>query len=147
MRRILTASVLASSALALAPASGSAAGFQYGVSSAEVTSKSALLWAHAPKAGKVTLEVGLDKRFKKRKRIAKVVIAKKSRDLTVQTAVAGLAPNTRYYFFFHEGRKRSVLGTFKTAPAPTAAKTIRFAVTGDADGVRGKDGHNQWNPD
>src|SRR4051812_44210204 len=143
MRRILTVPALVT-AVALVPASATAATFQYGVSSAEVTSKSALLWAHAPKAGKVTLEVGLDKHFKKRKRITKVVIAKASNDLTVQTSVAGLAPKTRYYFFFHQGSKRSVVGTFQTAPAPTAAKTIRFAVTGDADGVRGKDGHNQW---
>jgi phosphodiesterase/alkaline phosphatase D-like protein len=89
--------------------------------------------------------VGLDKGFK-RKRITKMVFARKSNDLTVQTRVAGLAADTRYYFFFVQGKQRSEIGTLKTAPKPTASKTIRFAVTGDADPIR-VNGHNYWNKD
>ncbi|MFL5894335.1 MAG: alkaline phosphatase D family protein [Thermoleophilaceae bacterium] len=134
MRRFLIAAA-ALAVVAIVPSTASAAGFSYGVASADVTSTSALLWAHAPKAGKAHLEVALDSRFT-RKRIAKTVFAKKANDLTVQSRVAGLIPGRRYYFFFHEGAKRSVLGTFKTAPKPTTPATVRFAVTGDTDGFK-----------
>src|SRR3954454_19414458 len=132
-------------ALAAVPSTASAGPFRYGVSSAEVTSSSALLWAHAIKTGKARLVVGVDKRFT-RTRITKTVFARKSNDLTVQSRVAGLAANRRYWFFFVQGNQRSVIGTFMTAPKSRAAKTIRFAVTGDSDPVR-VNGHNYWNKD
>src|SRR3954471_11350900 len=144
MRRPLFAVALVT-ALGIFPSTASAAPFRYGVSSAEVTSSSALLWAHAVKSGKVRLVVGVDKRFTRR-RITKTVFARKSNDLTVQSRVAGLAADRRYWFFFVQGKQRSVIGTFKTAPKSRASKTIRFAVTGDADPVR-VNGHNYWNKD
>jgi alkaline phosphatase D len=143
MRRLLLAVALLG-VLAAIPSTANAA-FRYGVSSAEVTSSSALLWGHAIKSGKVRLVVGLNKKFT-RKRISKTLFAKKANDLTVQSRVAGLAAGTRYYYFFVQGKQRSVIGTFKTAPKPTASKTIRFAVTGDSDPVR-VNGHNYWNKD
>src|SRR5438045_5819739 len=108
-------------ALAAVP-STAAASFSDGVSSAEVTSSSALLWAHAGKAGKVQLVVALDRHFS-RKRITKTAFAKKANDLTVQTRVAGLIPKMRYYYFFIQGKQRSLVGTFATAPKTTSAKT------------------------
>jgi phosphodiesterase/alkaline phosphatase D-like protein len=144
MRRPLFAVALVT-ALAIVPSTATAKGFGYGVSAAEVTSKSALLWAHPGKAGKVRLFVALNKRFT-RKRIAKTLFARKSHDLTVQTRVAGLAAGKRYYYFFVQSKTRSDIGTFRTAPKPTQAKTIRFAVTGDADPVR-VSGGNFWNKD
>src|SRR3954470_5814895 len=142
MRRLLLAAALVSLAAAV-PSTANARAFSYGVSSAEVTSSSAVLWARALKSGKASLVVALNKKFTK-KRITKKLFAKKSSDLTLQTRVAGLKAGTRYYFFFFQGKQRSVIGTFKTAPKPTQAKNIRFAVTGDADGLR-ENGHNYWN--
>jgi phosphodiesterase/alkaline phosphatase D-like protein len=144
MRRPLFAVALVT-ALLIVPSTATAKGFGYGVSAAEVTSKSALLWAHPGKAGKVHLFVALDKRFT-RKRISKTLFARKSNDLTVQSRVAGLAAGKRYYYFFVQGKTRSEIGTFRTAPKPTQARTIRFAVTGDADPVR-VNGRNFWNKD
>lgn len=144
MRRLLIPAALA--AAAIVP-SGAYAGFTHGVSSAEVTASSALLWGHSTKAGKVKLFVAVDRRFT-RKRIVKNVFAKKANDLTVQSRVAGLAANKRYYYFFAQGRKRSVIGTFKTAPKASASKTIRFAYTGDTDGTRDRQtGKLFWNRD
>jgi phosphodiesterase/alkaline phosphatase D-like protein len=143
MRRFLLAAALVT-VLAAVPSTANAA-FRYGVSSAEVTSNSALLWGRAIKSGKARLVVGLDKKFK-RKRITKTVFAKKANDLTVQSRVAGLAAARRYYYFFVQGKQRSVIGTFKTAPKSRTSKTIRFAVTGDADPVR-VNGQNYWNKD
>jgi phosphodiesterase/alkaline phosphatase D-like protein len=144
MRRLLLAAGLVT-ALGSVPSTAAAAGFSYGVSSAEVTSSSALLWARAPKAGKVQLIVAQNRRFT-RKRLTKSLNASKSGDLTVQSRVSHLAAGQRYHYFFVQGRQRSAIGTFATAPSPGAAKTIRFAVTGDADGVR-TGGQNFWNKD
>src|SRR3954454_1535119 len=117
MRPVLLAAALVS-VLATVPSTAAAKGFSDGVSSAEVTSSSALLWAHAGKAGKVQLVVALDRHFS-RKRITKTAFAKKANDLTVQTRVAGLIPKTRYYYFFIQGKQRSLVGTFATAPKTT----------------------------
>jgi phosphodiesterase/alkaline phosphatase D-like protein len=144
MRRLLPAAAVVS-LLATLPSIADAAAFRYGVSSAEVTPTSALLWGRTVKAGKAKLIVALDKGFK-RKRVTKTVLAQKSNDLTLQSRVARLKPATRYYYFFAQGRQRSTIGTFRTAPKTTAAKTIRFAVTGDADGNR-VNGRNYWNKD
>ncbi|MEA2493958.1 MAG: alkaline phosphatase, partial [Thermoleophilaceae bacterium] len=144
MRRLLIAAALVS-ALAAVPSTASARAFSYGVSAAEVTSNAAVLWARPLKAGKVQLIVSPNKKFTKRQ-LTKTLLAAKANDLTVQTRVKGLAANTGYYYFFVQGKQRSVIGTFKTAPKPTAAQTIRFAVTGDADGIR-VNGHNVRNPE
>src|SRR4051812_27393325 len=144
MRRPLLAAALIG-AVAVIPATGAAASFRYGVSSAEVSSSSALLWGHAIKAGKARIVLGLDKNFR-RKRISKTVFARKADDLTVQTRVAGLHADTRYWYFFVQGKQRSVIGTFKTAPKSNSSKTIRFAVTGDSDPIR-VNGSNFWNKD
>jgi phosphodiesterase/alkaline phosphatase D-like protein len=91
MRRLLTVTALLA---AVIPATADARAFSYGVSSAEVTNSSALLWARSLKSGKVHLVLALDKNFT-RKRITETVFARKSNDLTVQAHVAGLAASTR----------------------------------------------------
>jgi alkaline phosphatase D len=145
MRRLLLAAVLPVITVGI-PCTAHARAFSYGVASSEVTSSSALLWGRSLKAGKVQLEVASDKNFA-HVQATKKLLAQRTSDLTVQATVTGLRPETRYWYFFHQGKQRSVIGTFKTAPKPTAAKTIRFAVSGDADGLKGPDGANYWNKD
>src|SRR4051794_837782 len=144
MRRALLAAALVT-ALAAIPSTAMAGSFTDGVSAAEVTPNSALLWAHPSTAGKVTLEVAFNSKFA-RGLITKSVVADAANDLTVQTRVTHLKANRTYYYFFHQGKQRSALGKFTTAPQAGTAKTIRFAVTGDADPVR-VNGHNVWNKD
>src|SRR4051794_24429913 len=138
MRRLLLAAVV----LAVLPSTATAAGFKYGVSAAEVTSNSALLWGSAPKAGKVELVLARGGKFGGVHVMLRKVNASKASDLTVQSRIGGLKPGTLYKYYFHLGKQRSDVGTFTTAPKPGAAKTIRFAVTGDADGVKRADGKN-----
>jgi phosphodiesterase/alkaline phosphatase D-like protein len=68
--------------------------------------------------------------------------AKKGKDKTVQTKVKGLDPNRKYNYRFcrgkHGKRTCSSKGKFKTAPSPSAKKTIRFAYSGDETGVSGQ---------
>ncbi|MGN6662600.1 MAG: alkaline phosphatase D family protein [Solirubrobacterales bacterium] len=141
MRRLASlAACCTALALALAaPATGAAPkGFKFGVSSGDVSTNSAILWARADKAGKALLQVragggfgacdvaGATKKF-----LAK---AMKSNDLTVQKKVSGLKPGRHYkYRWCMEGGRHSAVGRFDTAPAAGQAKTIRFAVTGDQD--------------
>jgi alkaline phosphatase D len=144
MQRLLVAAAV-TAVLASVPSSAGAAGFSYGISSAEVTSSSALLWTRAPKSGKAQLVVAQNRKFTK-KRTAKKLSASSKNDLTLQSKVSKLAGATKYFYFFIQGKQRSAIGTFTTAPKPNAAKTIRFAVTGDADPVR-VNGQNYWNKD
>jgi alkaline phosphatase D len=141
MRRLLLPAAVV--AAMLAPSTASAA-FTHGVSSAEVTDKSALLWAHATRAETLQLVVATDKRFRKN-RATRDLQARKPNDLTVQAKVSKLKADTRYFYYFIQGRTRSAIGTFTTAPKPTAAKTIRFAVTGDTSGEKDTQGKNFWN--
>jgi phosphodiesterase/alkaline phosphatase D-like protein len=141
----LVAAALTIAALVTVPAAASAAGFSYGVSSAEVTPTSALLWTRAPKSGTVEVVVAQNRHFTS-KQVTKKLKATKGNDLTVQSKVKKLAPGKKYYYFFFQGKKRSAIGSFKTAPKSSASKTIRFAVTGDADPVR-VNGQNYWNKD
>jgi phosphodiesterase/alkaline phosphatase D-like protein len=144
MRRLLPAAALLG-ALAAVPSSADAAAFSYGVSSAEVTSSSVLLWTRAPKAGKVQVVVSTDRHFRK-KSLVKGLKATKAGDLTVQSRIRALGAGKTYYYFFFQGKQRSDVGTFRTAPKSSASKTIRFAVTGDADPIK-VNGHNVRNPE
>lgn len=131
MRRIPVATALAA-ALTLALPAAASAGFSLGVSAGEVTTNSARLWAHATAVGRTTVQVATDRRF------ANVVAtsgdtAVRQRDLTVQAQVGRLLPGRTYYYRWTQGRTRSVVGRFETAPRRTANATVSFAFSGDAD--------------
>ena len=138
---LLAASVLA---VAVVTADAAAPGFRYGVAAGEITSTSAVLWARAPKAGAVTL--GIASRGGKEVRLS-AGRATAARDLTVRRVVRGLRPGTTYRYVFRQGSARSPAGTFITAPAPSAAVSVRFAISGDSDatpGANGKPGFNGY---
>ena len=133
-KSLMAAAVLAG--VVIAPSSALAArGFSYGVSAAEVTSRSALVWAHPDKAGRYSVEVATDRRFRHDAKKRRVTATRRS-DLTVQKRFRGLKPGKRYYYRFSGNRRRSDVGTFRTAPSDNANATIRFAYSGDADAQR-----------
>ena len=78
------------------------------------------------------LDIARNKRFT-RGLDAHLVRARKSHDNTLQLRVKRLRPDTRYWFRFARGRKRSAVGTFVTAPKPKQNATIEFAWSGDQD--------------
>jgi alkaline phosphatase D len=139
-------SLLSSAAVALcllasvSPDAAAAApkGFSLGVSSGDVSSGAAILWAHAEKNGTALVQLKKGSGFGPCdvKGAPKSLTAKatKGDDRTVQAKVTGLKPGRRYeYRWCMSGGRRSALGTFDTAPAAGQAKTIRFAVSGDQD--------------
>jgi alkaline phosphatase D len=119
---------------AVLPSAASAKGFSSGVASAEVSSKAALLWTRADKAGKLTLTVARDKRLRRGAKAFRLN-ARKRADNTVQRKVGKLKPNTKYFFRFSRKGARSDRGTFRTAPKTSSTKPVRFGWTGDADPV------------
>ena len=143
MRRLLLvlAVVAVCVPVGLAASASPPAGFAYGVAAGEITSTSAVLWTRAPKAGPVSLVVSGGVRERR------AVIARPSNDLTVQVRVTGLRPQTFYRYGFSQGASETHGGGFRTAPAPAANATIRFAFSGDADatpGPSGKPGFNNF---
>jgi phosphodiesterase/alkaline phosphatase D-like protein len=144
MRRFVIVPALAAASALIPSIATAAPSFTYGVTSSEVRPTSALLWARAPARGVVTAVVAQDREFR-RKRVTKVVRAKTADDLTVQARVTRLEPGRHYFYFFFQGGKRSIVGTFDTAPKPTANKTIRFAVSGDDSGERDAQGKLLFN--
>ena len=58
-----------------------------------------------------------------------------SKDYTAKVQATGLKSGTRYYYRFTDGSVTSDVGTFKTPPAPQDPAPVRFAFSGDADGL------------
>src|SRR5439155_20373228 len=123
-RGALVLAAAVATAAALPAGAQPAAHFAYGVASAEVSARSALLWTRADASGNVTLQVG-HRTF--------TLTAGDADDLTVQRTVAGLKPGTAYTYVFSQNGHRSAVGHFRTAPAPARNVPIRFAFSGDAD--------------
>ncbi len=107
-----------------------------GVTAADVTSSSAILWAHADKQGTTYLQLTSKGGFgacDADHSVAKVK-ASKDNDLTVQTKVKKLDADTDYQYRWCTPKGgKSDKGKFTTAPKPKANETIRFALTGDQD--------------
>ena len=137
-RRALVVVPALAVALAVPTTAQAARGFSYGVSAAEVTSSSAILWAHATSAGRYVVRIARDSRF--RHVLASATpSARPTSDNTMQVTVRGLNPGTRFFYRFQgSGGKRSDTGTFRTAPPANANATIRFGWSGDADAQRAR---------
>ena len=127
-------------ALAAALSAGLAAQAQFlGVAAGDTTATSVVLWTRAldpaaPGTLPLTLELATDAAF------ANIVTTQSlatdaAADFTAKTEATGLQPSTRYYYRFRNGTLSSLTGTFKTAPLPTAAGAVRFAFSGDGDGL------------
>ncbi len=147
MRRVI---IVGLAALALAPAAEAAPGFRYGVAAGEMTSTSALLWTRSNELGQVRLFVWPAPR-KGMPPVQITLAPSNERDRVVQRRVHGLKPGTRYTYLFSTPYRKSEIaagGTFWTAPAPRSGATVRFAISGDADGARdpktGKPAYNAF---
>jgi alkaline phosphatase D len=100
------------------------------VSVTEVRPTAAILWARAPRAGAVTIEVGAAAGDGTRSLSAQAAAAA---DLIVRVPVDGLAPATRHRYRVAQGGER-VDGEFTTAPPPDEPARVRFLWSGDLGG-------------
>ena len=133
-RTLATTAVMAAGLCALPSGAQAARGFNLGVAAGDVTSDTAIVWAHATKSGTGLVQITTAKNFGGQGdlHIARVR-ATKANDNTVQVKLRDLSPDTTYYYRFLIGNGTSDTGSFRTAPAPNKAKTIEFAWSGDAD--------------
>jgi alkaline phosphatase D len=128
-------------AVAFAPAaSAGEKGFKFGVTAGDVSQNSAILWARANGTGTALAQVTRGKNFGgcniKRARGRLKANVSKNNDRTVQKRIGGLIPGTKYHYrWCMSGGRHSSTGTFKTPPAPSQAKTIRFSLSGDQDAL------------
>ena len=124
-------------ALTLVPAAlAQPKGFKYGVTAADVTSNSAILWAKATRTGNTYLQITHKGEFGacKAENAAAKVKAQKGNDKTVQFKLKGLDSNKSYSYRYCTTRGgRSAKGKVTTAPASQQNKTIHFALSGDQD--------------
>jgi alkaline phosphatase D len=133
MGKTVPFALAAAGVLALtAPSALAARGFHYGVTAAEITPSSALVWARPDRAGKYTAQVSTSRHFNRGLK-TKRLKATKGSDLTIHTSFKGLKPNKRYYYRFVGKGSKSDTGRFRTAPSPNSKAAIRFAWTGDED--------------
>jgi alkaline phosphatase D len=124
--------VCAVAAMAAMPASaGAAKHFKFGVAAAEPRNGTIILWTRADKTGDVTLLLATNKELTGARRLT--TTAKASNDKTVKVLVKGLTPGKLYHYRFKQGKTKSIVGTFSMPPKPSKDKTVRFAITGDAD--------------
>lgn len=110
-----------------------------GYSAGDATSTDVTLWTravdtNAPASVQVSAQLTTDQTFSSgvfNFLISTVV----TNDYTAKVQVTQLTPGTRYYYRFTDGVNTSGTGTFKTAPAANTAAQVRFAFSGDNDGL------------
>jgi alkaline phosphatase D len=110
--------------------------FSLGVAAGDVTAHGAILWAHAKRATKATIELrkGGKARCDDATKGEPRAKASKSDDFTTRKKVGGLRPGTSYaYRFCGVDGGKSPVGHFETAPKKGKAKTVRFGLSGDFD--------------
>ena len=108
------------------------------VAAGDPTSNDAILWTRAQDSGTtqgvpLTALVSTDQNFGSG--VFYTGTTDPTRDYTLKVDATGLESGTRYYYRFVAGDgTRSSVGTFKTAPDPTAQVPLHFGFSGDADG-------------
>jgi alkaline phosphatase D len=123
-------------ALAVPGSAFAAKGFVDGVTAGEVTAHSAILWARAKRPGSIGATVSSQSVGHADAFAVAGLRARKRDNNTVQFEINHLRPNESYSYRFCRSRHRcSAKGRFRTAPKPSAQKTIRFAFSGDETGV------------
>ena len=108
------------------------------VAAGDPSSNDAIIWTRAQDSGTtqgvpLTALVSTDQNFGSG--VFYTGTTDPTRDYTLKVEATGLESGTRYYYRFVAGDgTRSSVGTFKTAPDPTAQVPLHFGFSGDADG-------------
>jgi phosphodiesterase/alkaline phosphatase D-like protein len=110
-----------------------------GVAAGDAAPTEATLWtrvvdSNAPAAVVLTAQVSVDAGFGSGV-LSFPVTTDVTRDFSAKLTVTGLTPGTRYFYRFTDGNVTSDTGRFTTPPSATEARAVRFAFSGDADGL------------
>lgn len=124
---------------------GVTAGFT-AVAAGDGTTNSAILWTRTFDSAtpstqpgitqNVILQVATDKAFNNIIKTVNGITRGATNDYTVKIDATGLQSGTSYYYRFQAASGEfSQIGTFKTAPDENLAAAVKFAFSGDADGL------------
>ncbi len=113
----------------------SALEFTHGVASGEVTPVSAVLWTRTDGPAGLQVEVTRTSPGPGPKQLKRPALASAASDFTARVLVAPLTPGATYTYQFRGQGASSEVGTFRTAPLPGVARSLRFAFSGDSDGT------------
>ena len=136
-RSALWVAVIAA-ALNAVPAASAAVSF-LGVAAGDPSHNEVNVWTRAvdesaPAALNLTLQLGTDPAFGTFTSLSGTTDPAK--DFTLKLDLAGLKSSTVYYYrFVAPSGATSVIGRFKTAPAPNTTAGLKFAFSGDMDGL------------
>src|SRR5204863_1845320 len=85
----------------------------------------------------VYVQISTDSQFEKNVITAIAGTAAAETDYTVKANIGNLSPGTVYYYRFQApgAPAPSIVGRFKTAPEANANASLRFAFSGDCDGL------------
>ncbi len=105
--------------------------FYHGVASGDPTDSSIVLWTRLTKEittewNYLEWEVATDNKFKNIVKSGKEGVSKQD-DYIAKPYVTGLSSNTQYYYRFKDGKKKSIVGQFKTLPKDASQLDIAFA--------------------
>ena len=122
MRLFVVFGAIATLVFAAVSAEAASPGFRFGVAVGEVTATSAVVWTRAAAPGKISVVASADLGRTKTSFEFQVVAvvgprAARTDDLAIQVRVPRLRPDTTYEYYFRQGKSRSPVGTFTTAPA------------------------------
>ena len=113
-----------------------------GVAAGDATSNDVIVWTRAkdesnPQPTDINVQITTDPTFTSGVSTLLAGTAAALTDYTVKTNIGSLQPGTIYYYRFQttNGLIASNAGKFKTAPDPMARVAVRFAVSGDCDGL------------
>jgi len=134
LRRFLILAAMLVTAGCIYAAPAGAISFQGPVSSGDVTSSRAIVLAHTDAAENYKVEGWTNPSLSGPKAFKGKMKTNAAKGFTLKIDVAGLKPNTDYWFQFQKDAVVSDVGHFKTAPAPGATQDVDLGYTGDADG-------------
>ncbi|MGH7412343.1 MAG: alkaline phosphatase D family protein [Candidatus Methylomirabilis sp.] len=116
----------------------------HGIASGDVTSRSAVIWARASDRADMHVDYDISPGFPN-PRSKGTSAASEATDYTASVKLERLKPATRYYYraWFSRQEKdgrsnvsQRLVGTFRTAPAASARRPVRFVFGGDLGGQR-----------
>ena len=113
-----------------------------GVAAGDATNTDVIVWTRAkdeinPHPTDINVQITTDPTFSSGISTILAGTAAAPTDYTVKTNIGSLQSGTIYYYRFQttNGLIKSNIGKFKTAPDPMAPVAVRFAVSGDCDGL------------
>lgn len=111
-----------------------------GIAAGDATSTSTTVWTRAvddvaPAATDLTLQLATKSSFSKILSSASLA-TDPTKDYTAKVDLGNLKPETTYYYrFVGPSNEISNIGRFKTAPAANERESVKFAFSGDNDGL------------